>query len=179
MRPTRDFARRAGLRRSVGLLSSFRFEQSEPARFYGALAEDTAALVTDNVREFAEGLDLAEHDNVTTLLGEAIRLDADARRVTTRRPDDSTFELEYDYLVIAAGMRQSYFGKEEFAAWAPGMKTVDDALELRSRILGCFEQAEITEDDEERRRLLTFIIVGAGLFTWWRTLRVQRAGSGR
>src|SRR5689334_661880 len=67
--------------------------------------------------------ELEHHHNVTTLLGEAVRLDPEARRVTARRPDETTFDLDYDYLVIAAGMRQSYFGKEEFAAWAPGMKT--------------------------------------------------------
>src|SRR5699024_10595703 len=65
-------------------------------------------------------------------------------------------------LIVAAGANQSYFGNDHFEQWAPGMKSVDDALELRSRILGCFEQAEVTDDEEERRRLLTFIIVGAG-----------------
>ena len=75
--------------------------------------------------------ELARHRNVTTLLGEAVDLDADARRVTARRPDESTFTLDYDVLIVAVGMRQSYFGNEEFAQWAPGMKTLDDALSIR------------------------------------------------
>lgn len=106
--------------------------------------------------------ELAHHDNVKTLLGEAIRLDPDARRVTARRPDDSTFDLEYDYLVIAAGMRQSYFGNEEFAAWAPGMKTLDDALSIRRRVFAAFEIAETLPPGPERDEWLTFAVTGAG-----------------
>jgi NADH dehydrogenase len=106
--------------------------------------------------------ELARHRHVTTLLGEAIRLDADGRRVTARRPDESTFDLEYDYLVIAAGMRQSYFGKEEFAAWAPGMKTLDDALSIRRRVFAAFEIAETLPAGPDRDQWLTFVVTGAG-----------------
>jgi NADH:ubiquinone reductase (H+-translocating) len=106
--------------------------------------------------------ELAHHHNVTTLLGEAIRLDADARRVTARRPDESTFDLDYDYLVIAAGMRQSYFGNEQFAAWAPGMKTLDDALSIRRRVFAAFEIAETLPPGPERDEWLTFVVTGAG-----------------
>ncbi|MCG5434083.1 NAD(P)/FAD-dependent oxidoreductase [Mycobacterium sp. MYCO198283] len=106
--------------------------------------------------------ELQHHRNVTTLLGEAIRLDPDARRVTARRPDESTYELPYDYLVIAAGMRQSYFGKEEFAAWAPGMKTLDDALSIRRRVFAAFEIAETLPPGPERDQWLTFAVTGAG-----------------
>jgi NADH dehydrogenase len=106
--------------------------------------------------------ELAHHHNVTPLLGEAIRLDADARRVTARRPDESTYDLEYDYLVLAAGMRQSYFGKEEFAAWAPGMKTLDDALSIRRRIFAAFEIAETLPPGPEREQWLTFAVTGGG-----------------
>lgn len=106
--------------------------------------------------------ELANHPNVTTLLGEAIRLDTDDRRVTARRPDDSTFDLEYDYLVIAVGMRQSYLGKEEFAAWAPGMKTLDDALSIRRRVFAAFEIAETLPPGPERDQWLTFAVAGAG-----------------
>lgn len=106
--------------------------------------------------------ELQDHSNVTTLLGEAIRLDADARRVTARRPDESVFQVDYDYLVIAAGMRQSYFGKEEFAAWAPGMKTLDDALSIRRRVFAAFEIAETLPPGPERDGWLTFAVAGAG-----------------
>ncbi|MDT5336010.1 MAG: hypothetical protein QOD90_1515 [Mycobacterium sp.] len=106
--------------------------------------------------------ELAKHRNVTTLLGEAIDLDADARRLTARRPDESTFDLEYDVLVLAAGMRQSYFGHEEFAKWAPGMKTLDDALSIRRRLFAAFEIAETLAPGPERDGWLTFAIAGGG-----------------
>ena len=63
---------------------------------------------------------------------------------------------------MAAGAQQSYFGNDQFATFAPGMKTIDDALELRGRILGAFEAAEVTTDHAERERRLTFVVVGAG-----------------
>src|SRR5699024_1191978 len=68
----------------------------------------------------------------------------------------------FDSLIVAAGAKQSYFGNDHFSEYAPGMKTIDDALELRGRILGAFEQAEISTDAYERERLLTFVVVGAG-----------------
>jgi NADH:ubiquinone reductase (H+-translocating) len=70
--------------------------------------------------------------------------------------------LPYDSLIVAAGAQQSYFGNDQFATFAPGMKTIDDALELRGRILGAFEAAEVSTDPEERERRLTFVVVGAG-----------------
>lgn len=106
--------------------------------------------------------ELSRHRNVKTLLGEAIRLDPDARRVTARRPDETKFDVEYDYLVIAAGMRQSYFGNEEFAAWAPGMKTLDDALSIRRRVFAAFEIAETLPPGPDRDQWLTFAVTGAG-----------------
>jgi NADH:ubiquinone reductase (H+-translocating) len=106
--------------------------------------------------------ELAEHRNVTTLLGEAVDLDPEARRLTARRPDESTFELDYDVLVVAAGMRQSYFGHEEFAQWAPGMKTLDDALSIRRRLFAAFEIAETLAPGPERDGWLTFAIAGGG-----------------
>lgn len=106
--------------------------------------------------------ELARHDNVSTLLGEAVDLDADARQVTARRPDESTFTLDYDVLVVAVGMRQSYLGHEEFAQWAPGMKTLDDALSVRRRLFGAFEMAETLPPGPERDAWLTFAITGGG-----------------
>lgn len=106
--------------------------------------------------------ELQRHRNVKTLLGEAVKLDPDARRVTARRPDETKFDVEYDYLVIAAGMRQSYFGNEEFAAWAPGMKTLDDALSIRRRVFAAFEIAETLPAGPERDQWLTFAVTGAG-----------------
>lgn len=106
--------------------------------------------------------ELARHRNVTTLLGQACDLDPEARRLTARRPDDTTFTLDYDVLVLAAGMRQAYFGNEEFAQWAPGMKTLDDALSIRRRLYGAFEMAETLPPGAERDAWLTFAIAGGG-----------------
>ncbi|CAN5300084.1 NAD(P)/FAD-dependent oxidoreductase [soil metagenome] len=106
--------------------------------------------------------ELADHRNVTTLLGEAIDLDADARRVTARRPDGTDFTLDYDVMVVAVGMRQSYFGHEEFAQWAPGMKTLDDALSIRQRLFCAFEIAETLPPGPARDSFLTFAVAGGG-----------------
>ena len=70
--------------------------------------------------------------------------------------------VPFDSLIVAAGSQQSYFGNDQFATFAPGMKTIDDALELRGRILGAFEAAEVTTDPAERERRLTFVVVGGG-----------------
>ena len=72
----------------------------------------------------------------------------------------------YDSLIVAAGAGQSYFGHDEFSRWAPGMKTINDALELRGRILGAFEMAELEEDPEKQRGMLTFVVVGPDRPAW-------------
>ncbi len=106
--------------------------------------------------------EFARYDNIRTLLGEAIELDPSARTVTALRPDETTFTIDYDVLVLAAGMRQSYLGNEGFAHWAPGMKTLDDALEIRQRILTAFEIAETLPPGPERTNWLTFAVAGGG-----------------
>jgi NADH dehydrogenase len=106
--------------------------------------------------------ELAHHRNVTTLLGEAIDLDPDNRRITALRPDHTEFTVDYDVLVVAVGMRQSYFGRDEFAQWAPGMKTLDDALCIRRRLFSAFEIAETLPPGPERDSWLTFAVAGAG-----------------
>jgi NADH:ubiquinone reductase (H+-translocating) len=105
---------------------------------------------------------LKRHRNVECLLAEVVDVDATARKVVAQRPDGERIELPYDDLVVAAGVRQSYFGHDEFARWAPGMKTISDALTIRQRVFGAFELAETATDPAERRRRLTFAVVGAG-----------------
>ncbi|HEY1970658.1 MAG TPA: NAD(P)/FAD-dependent oxidoreductase [Pseudonocardia sp.] len=100
--------------------------------------------------------------HVRVLVGEAKQLDLSRRVVTAQRPDRSQYELGYDYLIVAVGMHTSYFGHPEFAQFAPGMKTIDDALAIRRRVLGAFEMAETIEDPEQRREWLTFAVTGAG-----------------
>jgi NADH dehydrogenase len=151
-------ARRLGrLDVDVTLLDRAACHVFQPLLYQCATGTLSIGQISRSLRE-----ELVQHRNVKTLLGEAIRLDADARRVTARRPDESTFELDYDYLVIAAGMRQSYFGNEEFAAWAPGMKTLDDALSIRRRVFAAFEIAETLPPGPDRDQWLTFVVTGAG-----------------
>lgn len=106
--------------------------------------------------------ELARFKNVKPLLGEAVRLDPERRQVTCLRPDETTFVLDYDVLVLAAGMRQSYMGHERFAEWAPGMKTLDDALSIRQRVFTAFEIAETLPPGPERDAWLTFAVAGGG-----------------
>src|SRR5947207_7020876 len=105
---------------------------------------------------------LRKHRNVEFLIAEVTGVDAARRRVQARRPFGEPIELGYDYLILAAGVRQSYFGHDEYAAFAPGMKTIEDAMKIRRRVFGAFELAESTDDPAERSRWLTFALVGAG-----------------
>ncbi|HET7326079.1 MAG TPA: NAD(P)/FAD-dependent oxidoreductase [Nocardioidaceae bacterium] len=99
--------------------------------------------------------------NAEVLLGEVTNIDVDRRLVTSWTPT-GTVETPYDSLVVAAGSAQSFFGNDHFAQHAPGMKSIDDALELRGRILSAFEFAELEPDPAEVERWLTFVVVGAG-----------------
>ena len=105
---------------------------------------------------------LARHRNVEFVIAEATGIDPAGRRVLARRPLGEQVEFGYDYLILAAGVRQSYFGHDEYAPIAPGMKTIEDALKIRRRIFGAFELAETAADPAERARWLTFALVGAG-----------------
>ncbi|MGK5111729.1 NAD(P)/FAD-dependent oxidoreductase [Geodermatophilus sp. CPCC 205506] len=99
--------------------------------------------------------------NVRVVLGEVTDIDLAARTVTSSILGRTTVH-PYDELIVAAGAGQSYFGNDRFAEFAPGMKSIDDALELRGRIFGAFELAELATDPVEIDRLLTFVVVGAG-----------------
>ena len=104
---------------------------------------------------------LKRQDNVKVLLGTVTEVDPEARTVTAVAPGTS-YTVEYDSLIVAAGASQSYFGNDRFAEHAPGMKSIDDALELRGRIFGAFELAELETDPAAVERWLTFVVVGAG-----------------
>ena len=105
---------------------------------------------------------LAKHRNIEFVVAEATGIDADRQRVLARHPLGKQVEFGYDYLILAAGVRQSYFGHDEYAPIAPGMKTIEDALKIRRRVFGAFEMAETADDPAERARWLTFALVGAG-----------------
>ena len=104
---------------------------------------------------------LKRQRNVRVILGDVQKIDLAARTVTSVAPEHETV-THYDSLIVAAGSGQSYFGNDRFSEFAPGMKSVDDALELRGRIFGAFELAEIEDDPAKRDRLMTFVVVGAG-----------------
>lgn len=119
----------------------------------GVLSEGEVAPAT---REILKG-----QENATVLLGRVTEIDLAVRTVTSVSPLGTTV-TPYDSLIVAAGAGQSYFGNDQFAEFAPGMKTIDDALELRGRIFGSFELAELCEDPEDAEEWLTFVVVGAG-----------------
>jgi NADH dehydrogenase len=104
---------------------------------------------------------LRRQRNARVVLGEVVDIDVDDRQLTIDTLGRTTV-LPYDSVIVATGASQSYFGHDEYAVDAPGMKTIDDALELRGRILGAFEMAELESDDAARAPWLTFAIVGAG-----------------
>src|SRR6476660_1396279 len=104
---------------------------------------------------------LSGQKNARVILGEVNYIDLAARTVTSTVLN-RVVVTPYDSLIVAAGAGQSYFGNDQFAEFAPGMKSIDAALALRGRIFGAFELAEISDSGEEIERLLTFVVVGAG-----------------
>jgi NADH dehydrogenase len=119
----------------------------------GILSEGEIAPATREI--------LRRRKYVRVLLGEVTGIDVNARTVTSTAGDATTV-THYDSLIVAAGARTSYFGRDEFELYAPGLKSIDDALELRSRILSAFEYAELEQDERLRDEWLTFAVVGAG-----------------
>lgn len=101
---------------------------------------------------------LRDQRNAEVLLGEVSAIDPSARTITIDRSE----VLHYDFLLVAAGARHSYFGHDGWERWAPGLKSIDDATELRRRWLLAFERAERSHDPAERAANLTFVIVGGG-----------------
>ncbi len=102
---------------------------------------------------------LRKQTNTEVLMAEVERIDV-ARRVAVA--DGGALTLPYDYLILAAGARHSYFGHPEWETVAPGLKSIEDAIRIRQRVLLAFERAEKTDNEAERRRLLTFVLVGGG-----------------
>jgi NADH dehydrogenase len=125
----------------------------QPLLFQVATAQLEPADIAQPIREL-----LAGQRNARVLLGE----------VTDINPDSRVVELEdgqqigYDFLILAAGASHNYFGNDHFAKFAPGIKSIEDALDIRRRVFGAFDLAETTTDPVERERRLTFVVVGAG-----------------
>ncbi|HEU0103716.1 MAG TPA: NAD(P)/FAD-dependent oxidoreductase [Mycobacteriales bacterium] len=119
----------------------------------GILSEGEIAPATREV--------LRRQRNANVLIGEVTRIDLAARTVTSMSALGETV-TPYDSLIVSAGSTGSYFGNDHFAEHAPGLKSIDDALELRGRIFGAFELAELSDDPAQIDRLLTFAVIGAG-----------------
>jgi NADH dehydrogenase len=122
----------------------------------GALAAPEIAVPLRSV--------LRRQANARVMLGDVVEIDLQAREVVLRELPNGEAEqrLAYDTLVVAGGSRYSYFGHDEWEEHAPQLKSLDGALDIRSRILGAFEAAEVEHDEERRRAWLTFVVVGAG-----------------
>jgi NADH dehydrogenase len=128
----------------------------QPLLYQVATGILSAGEIAPAIREI-----LRRQDNVDVRLGWVTDIDPAARIVSVQAPG-LDYTVGYDTLIVAAGSSQSYFGNDGFADYAPGMKSVDDALELRARIFGAFELADLQTDQETIDRYLTFVVVGAG-----------------
>jgi NADH dehydrogenase len=142
----------AGERVSVTLIDRRNHHLFQPLLYQVATAGLNPADIANPIRRI-----LRYQKNAEVLLAEAKSFDLSARRVGL----DESF-ADYDYLIVATGARHAYFGHDEWAAFAPGLKSIGDALEIRRRVLSAFEMAERTGDAAEREAWLTFVIVGAG-----------------
>ena len=120
----------------------------------GILSEGEIAPATRDV--------LRNRKNVAVELAELTGFDLKARQVMVAQPGGRKVTHPYDSLIVAAGVGPSYFGHDEYSKWAPGMKTLADALDQRERIFGAFEMAELEDDPDVRRAWLTFVVVGGG-----------------
>src|SRR6478672_9897434 len=130
--------------------------------FQPLLYQVAAGLISPGLIAPAIRATIKKQRNARALLGEVKDLDLDNKVVRALGPDGRNIDLEYDSLVVAAGASHSYFGKDEFAEYAPGMKTIEDARYLRDGILSKFEMAEMATDPIERAEWLTFVVIGAG-----------------
>ena len=116
----------------------------------------TAALSPADIAEPVRAI-VRRQRNTQVLLAEVTGIDLDGRRVLVGKD-----AIAFDWLVLAAGAENDYFGNDEWAERAPGLKTIDDALEIRRRVLLAFEEAELEEDEDARRAKLTFVVIGGG-----------------
>lgn len=136
----------------VTLVDRRNFHLFQPLLYQVAIAGLSPAEIAYPIRSV-----LASQENARVLLGEVERVDLAARELVV-----DGAPMPYDTLVLAAGARTAYFGNDAWEPFAPGLKSVEDAVEIRRRVLTAFESAEKTSDASARRRLLTFVVVGAG-----------------
>jgi NADH dehydrogenase len=129
----------------------------QPLLYQVATAILAPAEVAEPIRQLAK-----KQKNLSVMMAEVTGVDLNSRSVEADCRGIGVRKIAFDYLVVAAGMRPSYFGHEEFAKYAPGLKTLADAETIRSKILSAYETAELTDDADERARQMTVVLVGAG-----------------
>jgi len=140
----------------VTLINATTYHLFQPLLYQVATGILSEGEIAPPIREV-----LRRQDNVDVRLGTVTGIDVAAKTVSVDAPG-LDYTVEYDTLIVAAGASQSYFGNDGYADFAPGMKSIDDALELRARIFGAFELADLHTDPETIERYLTFVVVGAG-----------------
>jgi NADH dehydrogenase len=129
----------------------------QPLLYQVATAVLAPAEIAAPIRQIEE-----RQKNLTVMLAEVTAVDLGSRSVSVSYSTSGTRKITFDFLVIAAGMQSSYFGHDEFAKYAPGLKNLRDAETIRTKILSAYELAELTDDETERSRLMTFVLVGGG-----------------
>jgi NADH dehydrogenase len=129
----------------------------QPLLYQVATAVLAPSEVASPIRQLAQ-----YQPNLSVLMAEVTGVDLEARRVRVSPPGLTDRSIDFDYLIVATGVRPTYFGHDEFAAYAPALKTLADAEAIRARILSAYELAEQTDDPAVRARALTFVLVGAG-----------------
>jgi len=142
----------AGAEADVTVIDRRNYHLFQPLLYQVATAGLSPAQIASPIRAI-----LRRADNVRVALDRVVGVDKERRLVKLEER-----EIAYDVLVLATGARHSYFGHDEWEPVAPGLKKIDDATGIRRRILSAFEKAEATDDANERRRLLTFVVIGAG-----------------
>ncbi len=121
----------------------------------------TSVLAPGQISAPIRGI-LGKQSNTTVIMAEVTGVNKEERYVIANSSDRSQIHVPYDYLILATGQRHSYFGHDEFERFAPGLKSLADAVGIRNRVLQAFEQAEAEEDPSRHADLLTFVLVGAG-----------------
>ena len=129
----------------------------QPLLYQVATAVLAPSEVASPIRQIAQ-----RQANLSVLMAEVSGVDLEARRVRVAPPGLTDRSIDFDYLIVATGVRPTYFGHDDFAAYAPALKTLADAEAIRARILSAYELAEQTDDPAVRARALTFVLVGAG-----------------
>lgn len=129
----------------------------QPLLYQVATAVLTPGQIAAPIRQV-----LGRQRNAAVIMGEVTGVDTARQEVIVRNPDSDDHHIRYDYLVLATGVQHSYFGRDDFARFAPGLKTMADATDVRNKVLQAFETAEVETSEKHRDELLTFVLVGGG-----------------